>query len=130
MRVVFFGTAEFAVPSLEAIANDCVLVVSQPDRPSGRGLELRPSPIKLRAMELGLPVVTPEKARHPDFIASIRDLQPDFLLVAAYGQILSVELLECGKHGGINLHGSILPKYRGKRASPTCSNMPTLEIRS
>lgn len=117
---MFFGTAEFAVPSLEAIAADCVLVVSQPDRPSGRGLDLRPSPVKSRSLELGLPVVTPEKARAPEFIETVCGLAPDFLLVAAYGQILSTDLLSCGKHGGINLHGSILPLYRGAAPIQRC----------
>lgn len=120
MKVVFFGTAEFAVPSLEAIAESCVLAVSQPDRPSGRGLELRPSPVKLRALELGLPFATPDRARDHSFIEQISQLKPDFLLVAAYGQILPVALLECGRHGGINLHGSILPKYRGAAPIQRC----------
>lgn len=120
MRIVFFGTASFAVPALEAVAQDTVLVVSQPDRPSGRGLSLHPSPVKARALELGLPVVTPEKARTLEFVDSIHDLDADFLLVAAYGQILSVALLESARHGGINLHGSILPEYRGAAPIQRC----------
>lgn len=113
MRIVFFGTADFAVPALRAVADSVVLVVSQPDRPKGRGAALQSSPVKLAAMELGLPVETPEKARDPEFVARIRELDADFLLVAAYGQILSVSLLESARQGGINLHGSILPLYRG-----------------
>lgn len=120
MKVVFFGTADFAVPSLEAIAEDCMLVVSQPDRPSGRGLELRPSPVKTRALDLNLEVATPERARDPGFVERIGNLEPDFLLVAAYGQILPMSLLECGRHGGINLHGSILPMYRGAAPIQRC----------
>lgn len=113
MSIVYFGTADFAVPALEAVSPEVALVVTQPDRPSGRGLKMQPSPVKRKAFELGLPVETPEKARDADFIERIERLSPDFLLVAAYGQILPPRLLESGKQGGINLHGSILPKYRG-----------------
>ncbi len=113
MRIVFFGTASFAVPSFEAVHEHVVAVVSQPDRPSGRGLKLSASPVKARAMELGHEVVTPEKARDPEFVSWVQSLDADFLLVAAFGQILSVALLESARHGGINLHGSILPEYRG-----------------
>lgn len=113
MRIVFFGTAEFAVPALRAVAPHVLLVVSQPDRPKGRGAQLQASPVKEAAVELGLPVETPLKARDPGFVAHIRDFHADFLLVAAYGQILSVDLLNAANRGGINLHGSILPRYRG-----------------
>lgn len=120
MRIVYFGTADFAVPALRAVAEHVVLVVSQPDRPSGRGMQLRPSPVKAAALELGLPVESPEKARDPAFVEHLRSLEADFLLVAAYGQILSVVLLESAKHGGINLHGSILPFYRGAAPIQRC----------
>ncbi len=90
-----------------------MLVVTQPDRPSGRGMKLKASPVKLKALELGLPVESPEKARDPEFVEKIRALDADVLVVAAYGQILSTKLLESAKRGGINLHGSILPEYRG-----------------
>lgn len=113
MRIVYFGTSEFAVPALKALADSVVLVVSQPDRPSGRGMKLQPSPVKKVAIELGLPVETPEKARNPEFVDQIAALQADVHVVAAYGQILSVKLLETAVRGGINLHGSILPQYRG-----------------
>lgn len=113
MRLIFFGTAEFAVPSLLALAQHVVLVVSQPDRPTGRGLRLQSSPVKLAAQELGLPVETPEKSRAPEFVAHLREMAADALVVAAYGQILSVAVLESATRGGINLHGSILPRYRG-----------------
>ena len=113
MRIVFFGTGDFAVPALEAVREHSVLVVTQPDRPSGRGMKLQPSPVKLKAIQLELPVEAPEKARDPEFVKRIKDIQPDFLLVAAYGQILTQALLDTAKHGGINIHGSILPKYRG-----------------
>ncbi len=120
MRLGYFGTAGFAVPALEALADSVVLVVSQPDRPSGRGMKLRPSEVKARAMELGLPVETPEKARDPEFIARIKELNLDALAVAAYGQILPVSLLESARRGGINLHGSLLPLLRGAAPIQRC----------
>ena len=112
-KFVYMGTSEFAVPALQAIADEVVLVVSQPDRPSGRGMKMQPSPVKLAAKELGLPVETPERASTPEFVERIRELEADALIVAAYGQILRTKLLEATRRGGINLHGSILPKYRG-----------------
>lgn len=113
MRLVFFGTARFAVAALEAVAEHVSLVVSQPDRPSGRGMKLQASPVKQKAVELGLPVETPVKSRDPEFVGRLRSEDADALLVAAYGQILSQAVLDSAKRGGINLHGSILPKYRG-----------------
>lgn len=120
MRIGFFGTAEFAVPTLRILADHIELAVSQPDRPSGRGLKLNPSPAKLAAMELGLRVQTPEKCRDPEFVESIRLLDLDMLLVAAYGQILPQSLLDAARRGAINLHGSILPKYRGAAPIQRC----------
>jgi methionyl-tRNA formyltransferase len=113
MKVVYFGTAPFAVPALRAVAEHVSLVVSQPDRPSGRGMRLQPSPVKQAAEELGIPVETPEKSRSPEFVERLGAEHSDLLLVAAYGQILSQNVLDSSRHGGINLHGSILPKYRG-----------------
>lgn len=113
MKIVYFGTSEFAVPALQALAPHVVLVVSQPDRPSGRGMKLQASPVKKAALELGLKVETPEKARVPEFVDYVASLEADVHVVAAYGQILSLKLLETAKNGGINLHGSILPAYRG-----------------
>lgn len=113
MKIVYFGTADFAVPALRAVAESVSLVVSQPDRPSGRGLKLQPSPVKLAALDLGIPVETPERARLPEFLDRLRVESADAFLVAAYGQILSTALLEIPTHGGINLHGSILPAWRG-----------------
>ena len=120
MKLVFFGTADFAVPALRAVAGSVALVVSQPDRPSGRGLELRPSPVKQAALDLGLTVETPLKCRAPEFVDHVRALQADALLVAAYGQILPVALLESAKHGAFNLHGSVLPEYRGAAPIQRC----------
>ncbi len=113
MRLVFFGTGSFAVPSLERLAPHVVLVVTQPDRPAGRGGRLQPSAVKLAALELGLDVATPEKTRAPEFVEILANLQPDALVVASYGQILSQRVLDSASRGGINLHGSLLPRYRG-----------------
>lgn len=113
MRLAYFGTSGFAVPALRALAESVVVVVTQPDRPAGRRQELRPSPVKLAGQELSLPLQAPPKVRDPDFIASVRSLDLDALVVASYGQILPEALLGAAKRGGINLHASILPKYRG-----------------
>lgn len=113
MRLVFFGTGAFCLPALKAMAEDIALVVTQPDRPSGRGMKLQPAPAKVSALELGLEVATPEKCRAPEFVERIRSMKPDALLVASYGQILSQRLLDSAERGGINLHGSILPRWRG-----------------
>lgn len=113
MRLIYFGTAAFAVPCLRRLAPFVELVVSQPDRPTGRGLRMQPSPVKQAALELGLAVETPEKSRAPEFVETLRALDADALVVAAYGQILSQKLLDSARRGGINLHGSILPLYRG-----------------
>ncbi len=113
MKLVYMGSASFAVPALEALAEHICLVVSQPDQPSGRGLQLKPMPVKARALELGLPVVTPVKSRSPESVEMIGALEADVLVVAAYGQILSEKLLNTAKRGGVNLHGSLLPRWRG-----------------
>ncbi len=113
MKIVFFGTGVFAVPALKVCAPYCVLAVSQPGKPSGRGLQIRPSAVEAAAREFGLNVATPEKARDPEFIARVRDLEPDLLVVASYGQILRQSLLDAARVAPINLHGSILPAWRG-----------------
>ncbi|HRI45176.1 MAG TPA: methionyl-tRNA formyltransferase [Fimbriimonadaceae bacterium] len=118
MKLVFFGSAEFAVPALRAVAPHVVLVVTQPDRPSGRGHRLHSTAVKQVAIELGLPVEAPERCRTPEFVERLRAFETDALLVAAYGQILSQAVLESARQGGINLHGSILPKYRGAAPIP------------
>jgi methionyl-tRNA formyltransferase len=114
LRIGFFGTGEFAVPSLEAIhqkGHEVALVVSQPDRPQGRGLNLRPTPVKHAAHRLGLPVFQPERLRHePERIIA---LGAEILVVVAYGQILRANVLECAPRGAVNVHASLLPKYRG-----------------
>ena len=115
MRVVFFGTPAFAVPSLEAVAreHEVVLVVAQPDRPSGRGMKLHQPPVAERAIALGLALAQPAKIRNDEFLQSIAALKPDVGVVVAYGKILPQALLEIPRRGFINVHGSILPKYRG-----------------
>lgn len=115
MRALFFGTPAIAVPSLEALASiaDIVGVVCQPDRPAGRGLALKAPPVKVKALELGLPVVQPEKVRTPEFAAWVADARADVALVIAYGRILPKAVLEAPRRGCMNLHASILPRYRG-----------------
>jgi methionyl-tRNA formyltransferase len=116
VRLVYFGTSAFAVPALERLAEHVALVVTQPDRPSGRGMSDKPSDVKQAAINLGLPTKTPEKSRDPQFIEQLRALDADAFIVASYGQILSKSLLAAPKQGCFNLHASLLPKYRG--ASP------------
>jgi methionyl-tRNA formyltransferase len=120
VRLVYFGTASFAVPSLRSLAEHVTLVVSQPDRPGRRGMKLQPTPVKLVAEELGIPVETPERSRNPEFVERLRSENADALVVAAYGQILSQAVLDSAARGGINLHGSILPKYRGAAPIQRC----------
>jgi len=95
-------------------------VVTQPDRPSGRGMRLQPSPAKLLAHELGIPCESPEKSRSPEFVERLRQEEADALVVASYGQILSQKVLDSARRGGINLHGSILPEYRGAAPIQRC----------
>ncbi len=116
IKIFFMGTPEFAVPSLEALAKEgynIVGVATQPDRPRGRGRKLLPSPIKELAIKLNLQIFQPEKAKDPNFIEEVAKLEPDFIVVAAYGQILTQKLLDVPKIMPINVHGSLLPKYRG-----------------
>ncbi len=114
MKIVFLGTGEFAVPALEAVhraGHHVSLVVSQPDRPQGRGLTLRPTPVKAASLELGLPLFQPEKLRlEPGAVIAEK---ADVLVVVAYGQILRENILECARWGAVNVHASLLPKYRG-----------------
>jgi len=120
LRVIFMGTAELAGVSLLALRHqpelEVVAVVTQPDRPVGRHAQLQASPVKLVALQEQLPVLQPERARAEDFVAALRELRPDLIAVAAYGQILPPAILELPPHGCLNVHTSLLPKYRG--ASP------------
>lgn len=117
IRTVFMGTAEIAAPlirRLSATENvELTAVVSQPDRPKGRKLRLQPTATKLAAEELGVPVRQPEKCRAPEFLDQLREWQPDVIVVMAYGQILPPALLDIPASGCLNVHTSILPKYRG-----------------
>lgn len=116
-RIVFMGTPEFSVPALEALAKepglDVLLAVTQPDRPKGRGKKLSPSAVKQAALDLGIDVYQPEKINTPEGIALISNLEPDYFVVVAFGQILSRQMLDIPITYPINIHASLLPKYRG-----------------
>jgi len=116
LRIVFMGTPDFAVPSLQSLLDgpeQVVAVVCQPDRQRGRGKVLSPPPVKVLAEQCGIPVLQPESVRKEPFIGQIRELAPDLLVVVAYGKILPGALLRMPHLGAINVHGSLLPKYRG-----------------
>ncbi|MDF0676569.1 MAG: methionyl-tRNA formyltransferase [Nitrospira sp.] len=116
MRIVFMGTPEFAVPSLEALlrSDDQVVgVISQPDRPKGRGHQLVAPPVRLVAERAGIPVLQPLKIRTPEFLQALSTWRPDLIAVAAYGRILHTPILRLPPMGCVNVHGSLLPKYRG-----------------
>lgn len=116
MRVVFMGTPDFAVGTLEKLSEagyEVVGVVTQPDKPKGRSKQLLASPVKQKALELGIPVYQPARVRNAECIEEIRKFQADVIVVAAFGQILPKELLEMPKFGCVNVHASLLPDYRG-----------------
>ena len=116
MRIVFMGTPEFAVPSLEALlkSDDRVVgIVTQPDRPRGRGQRLSPSPVKVIAQRESIPLLQPTKMKDPSFMAELSGWKPDVIAVAAFGRILPPAILSLPSRGCINVHGSLLPKYRG-----------------
>lgn len=115
MKIVFAGTPEFAVASLAAAArhHEVVAVYTQPDRPAGRGRGLMPSPVKLDAIARGIPVFQPESLKTPEAQQQLRDLQPDLMVVVAYGLILPKAVLAIPTHGCWNVHGSLLPRWRG-----------------
>ena len=116
MKMLFMGTSEFAVPSLEKLIAEgfeLVGVVTQPDRPSGRGKRLTPPPVKVIAAAHNLPIYQPERVRHRDSMRGLRELQPDVIVVVAFGQILPKSVLELPPYGCLNVHPSCLPKYRG-----------------
>ena len=115
MNVVFMGTPEFAVPTLEALVKEhnVSAVVTQPDKPKGRGKKMVFSAVKEKALEYGLTVYQPEKVKDSDFVQVLKELAPDIMVVVAFGQILSEEILNIPKYGCINVHGSLLPEYRG-----------------
>jgi methionyl-tRNA formyltransferase len=114
-RTVFMGSPEFALPTLHLLSENypVVGVITQPDRPSGRGKVLTPPPVKQLALELGLPLIQPERLRHLEAMQVLRDWQPELIVVAAFGQILRQEVLDLPHFGCINVHGSLLPRWRG-----------------
>ncbi len=121
MRLSFMGTPAFALPSLRALVeagHQIGLVVTQPDRPVGRGRRLAPPPVKLAAQELQLPLLQPEKVREPAVFAALRAAQPEAIVVVAYGQLLPETILPLPPQGCLNLHASLLPKYRGPAPIP------------
>lgn len=116
MSIIFFGTPEFAVPSLRALiasGEEVRLVVTQPDRLKGRGHKLIPSPVKNTAAEAGIRVIQPQTIKEPSFAEEISSIRPEFIVVAAYGQVLPGPVLNIPQHGCINVHASLLPDYRG-----------------
>lgn len=116
MKVLFFGTPEFARPSLEALLaspHEVIGVFTQPDRPRGRGQRLIPSPVKTLSLDKGIPVFQPERIRDRTSLEILRSLRPDLIVVVAYGQILSPPVLSIPAGGCVNVHASLLPKYRG-----------------
>ena len=116
MRIVFMGTPDFAAASLKKLIEEqyeIAGVFTQPDKPKGRGMEMSFSPVKELALRHGLPVYQPEKMRDGTVLSILQELKPDILVVVAYGRILPDDILALPKYGAINVHGSLLPKYRG-----------------
>jgi methionyl-tRNA formyltransferase len=117
MKIVFCGTPQFAVPTLKFLLTqpefEIAAVITQPDRPSGRGMKLTASPVREAAVAAGVPVHQPEKIRAPEMQATLEEIAPDCVVIIAYGQIIPGRLLPIARHGWINLHASLLPKYRG-----------------
>lgn len=116
MRIIYMGTPDIAVPAFEALVeseHEVIAAITQPDRSKGRHKDLIACPVKEAALKHGIPVLQPEKARDTSFIDEIKELNPDLIVVMAYGQILTKEFLEVPKYGCINIHASLLPKYRG-----------------
>ncbi len=117
MNILFMGTPDFAVESLEALydaGHNILAVVTKVDSPSGRGMKLEPSPVKVFAEEKGLKVIQPEKIKNnEEFMNEIKEMNPELIVVVAYGKILPQELLDIPRYGCVNVHGSLLPKYRG-----------------
>ncbi|MNB81637.1 Methionyl-tRNA formyltransferase [compost metagenome] len=123
MKIVFMGTPAFAVPSLKMLVEEgyeVVAVVTQPDRPQGRKKTLMPTPVKEAALALGLPVLQPERLRRPEAVAELAGYAPDLIVTAAYGQILPKSVLDLPPNGCVNVHGSLLPKYRGGAPIQRC----------
>ena len=123
MRIVFMGTPDFSVPALKALVeagHQVIAVVTQPDKPKGRGKEVQMTPVKIQAMEYGIPVDQPAKVREASFVEVLKGLEADVYVVIAFGQILPKAVLELPKYGCINIHASLLPKYRGAAPIQWC----------
>ena len=123
MRIVFMGTPDFSVPALKALVeagHQVIAVVTQPDKPKGRGKEVQMTPVKIQAMEYGIPVYQPAKVREASFVEVLKGLEADVYVVIAFGQILPKAVLELPKYGCINIHASMLPKYRGAAPIQWC----------
>jgi len=120
VRIVFFGSPDFALPALGTLhdSHEIVLVVTQPERPCGRGQKCLPTPVEIRARELGLPVITPRAVRTEAFARRLGELKVDYLVVVAYGRILPAGVLESARHGALNIHPSLLPRWRGPAPVP------------
>ena len=114
-RTIFMGSPEFALPTLQTLDDHYTVVgvVTQPDRPAGRGRTLSPPPVKVLATELGLPVIQPNSLREPEALEQLHNWEPDLIVVAAFGQILRMEVLDLPHFGSINVHASLLPRWRG-----------------
>ena len=117
MRIIYMGTPDFAVPALCALhdaGHEVLFAVTKPDAPAGRGKKLKACPVKLKAEELGIPVLSPEKVKgNEEFFDAVNSAAADLIVVAAYGKILPKEVLDAPRLGCVNIHGSLLPKYRG-----------------
>src|SRR5436190_10445451 len=116
MRVVFLGTPEFAVPSLHALISsgqEVLAVFTQPDRPKGRGKELAESPVKSAARAAGLSIYQPERIRRPEIVELLKGIAPELMVVVGYGQIIPQTIIDLPRYGILNVHASLLPKYRG-----------------
>lgn len=116
MRIVFMGTPDFAVPTLESLVkggHEVIAAVTQPDKPKGRGKAVLMTPVKEKALECDIPVYQPVKARDPEFVEILKGMNPDVIVVVAFGQLLPKAILDIPKYGCVNVHASLLPKYRG-----------------
>lgn len=116
MKIIFMGTPDFSVMALESLikaGHDVAAVVTQPDKPKGRSGKVQYTPVKEKALDLGIPVYQPERVKEPDFFEIVKEIHPDVIVVIAFGQILPKEILDFPKYGCINIHASLLPKYRG-----------------
>ena len=123
MRIVFMGTPDFSVPALKAlveVGHQVIAVVTQPDKPKGRGKEVQMTPVKIQAMEYGIPVYQPTKVREASFVEVLQGMEADVYVVIAFGQLLPKAVLELPKYGCINIHASLLPKYRGAAPIQWC----------